>query len=96
MGKITHLEVLLLNDSCWSGKFDIVERVFIIESQLKSIFELDAYLSTPAMRRVLENSVNHFKGFRSVFVLLKKQGMDLREVWFALDEICKDYQNMEQ
>lgn len=71
--ELTHLGALLSNETHWSGKIDMVERCFITDPQLRSIYALDNYLLASAVRKALVNSDQNFKPFISVSVSLQKK-----------------------
>eukprot|EP00171_Calliarthron_tuberculosum_P022099 IDg22099t1 len=92
--ELSHLGAILPNETRWTGKYQMVKRFFRIEQCVAQIEELDAYLPSPAKRRVLERALLHFRRFASISMNIQQKGLLLHRARFVMDNVMEDYPTM--
>ena len=73
--ELTHLGALLLNETRWTGKFEMVQRFIRIETLIQTIPSLEAYLPSFNERRLLKATLPRFKNFHIIAINLQKKAI---------------------
>lgn len=92
--ELTHLGAVLLNQTRWTGKYEMVKRFFRIESTLTKIEDLDAFLPSLSKRRILQRAVHHLEKFASSSHNIQEKGLLLNKARFVFDSVIPDYPSM--
>lgn len=71
------LDVQLLTEVHWNGKFDVIEHCFRIEECVKLITALKAFPPNNSVHHISFDALDDFKVFKGIYFCLHEEGMFL-------------------